>query len=211
MLFFVKGIRKIRRFFAGRPDRVAYAMWGAMAAMVVILLLSTTGQAATQPVVSDELLRLHVLANSDSPIDQQIKLKVRDAIQQEFAAVWQDAPNGAVCRSWAQRDLAQIEACANRVLEQYGCRYQASAQVGVYEFPDRIYEDMVELPAGRYWGVRVLLGAAQGQNWWCVLYPPLCVGEEPKDSQPVEVRSWVWDHLPQSWQCCLENFWIGRK
>ena len=94
MLFFVKGMRAMRRFFSGRPERIAYAMWGFMAAMVVVLMLSTTGQAATRPVVSDELLRLHVLANSDSPEDQQIKLRVRDAIQQEFAVAWQAAPSG---------------------------------------------------------------------------------------------------------------------
>ena len=181
-----------------------------MAAMVVVLMLSTTGQAATRPVVSDELLRLHVLANSDSPEDQQIKLRVRDAIQQEFAVAWQAAPSGAACRSWAQRDLKAMEACANRVLAQHGFGYRARAQVGIYEFPDRIYGDMVELPAGRYWGVRILLGEAQGQNWWCVLYPPLCAGEEPEDGEPVEVRSWIWDNLPETWQRCLANFWIGK-
>lgn len=210
MLFFVKGMRAMRRFFSGRPERIAYAMWGFMAAMVVVLMLSTTGQAATRPVVSDELLRLHVLANSDSPEDQQIKLRVRDAIQQEFAVAWQAAPSGAACRSWAQRDLKAMEACANRVLAQHGFGYRARAQVGVYEFPDRIYGNMVELPAGRYWGVRILLGEAQGQNWWCVLYPPLCAGEEPEDGEPVEVRSWIWDNLPETWQRCLANFWIGK-
>ncbi len=210
MLFFVKGTRAMRRFFSGRPERIAYAMWGFMAAMVVVLMLSTTGQAATRPVVSDELLRLHVLANSDSPEDQQIKLRVRDAIQQEFAVAWQAAPSGAACRSWAQRDLKAMEACANRVLAQHGFGYRARAQVGIYEFPDRIYGDMVELPAGRYWGVRILLGEAQGQNWWCVLYPPLCAGEEPEDGEPVEVRSWIWDNLPETWQRCLANFWIGK-
>lgn len=210
MLFFVKGMRAMRRFFSGRPERIAYAMWGFMAAMVVVLMLSTTGQAATRPVVSDELLRLHVLANSDSPEDQQIKLRVRDAIQQEFAVAWRAAPSGAACRSWAQRDLKAMEACANRVLAQHGFGYRARAQVGIYEFPDRIYGDMVELPAGRYWGVRILLGEAQGQNWWCVLYPPLCAGEEPEDGEPVEVRSWIWDNLPETWQRCLANFWIGK-
>ena len=210
MLFFVRGMRAMRRFFSGRPERIAYAMWGFMAAMVVVLMLSTTGQAATRPVVSDELLRLHVLANSDSPEDQQIKLRVRDAIQQEFAVAWQAAPSGAACRSWAQRDLKAMEACANRVLAQHGFGYRARAQVGIYEFPDRIYGDMVELPAGRYWGVRILLGEAQGQNWWCVLYPPLCAGEEPEDGEPVEVRSWIWDNLPETWQRCLANFWIGK-
>lgn len=210
MLFFVKGMRAMRRFFSGRSERIAYAMWGFMAAMVVVLMLSTTGQAATRPVVSDELLRLHVLANSDSPEDQQIKLRVRDAIQQEFAVAWQAAPSGAACRSWAQRDLKAMEACANRVLAQHGFGYRARAQVGIYEFPDRIYGDMVELPAGRYWGVRILLGEAQGQNWWCVLYPPLCTGGEPEGGEPVEVRSWIWDNLPESWQRCLANFWIGK-
>lgn len=196
----------MRRFFSGRPERIAYAMWGFMAAMVVVLMLSTTGQAATRPVVSDELLRLHVLANSDSPEDQQIKLRVRDAIQQEFAVAWQAAPSGAACRSWAQRDLKAMEACANRVLAQHGFGYRARAQVGIYEFPDRIYGDMVELPAGRYWGVRILLGEAQGQNWWCVLYPPLCAGEEPEDGEPVEVRSWIWDNLPETWAALPGKF-----
>ena len=103
-----------------------------------------------------------------------------------------------------------MEACANRVLAQHGFGYRARAQVGIYEFPDRIYGDMVELPAGRYWGVRILLGEAQGQNWWCVLYPPLCAGEEPEDGEPVDVRSWIWDNLPETWQRCLANFWIGK-
>lgn len=211
MLFFVRGIRAVRRFFSGGLQRIACAMWGAMAAMDGGGSCYPPRPRRTQrPVVSDELLRLHVLANSDSPADQQIKLKVRDAIQQQFAASWRDAPSGEVCRSWAQRDLKAIEACANQVLAEHGFAYQAKAQIGVYAFPDRVYEDVVALPAGRYWGVRILLGEAQGQNWWCVLYPPLCAGGEPKEDEPVEVRSWIWDNLPESWQRCLANFWIGK-
>jgi len=210
MLFSAKKPGYLRRMYRENPERLAWIIWGSMALVVLVLLFLTTGQAEAQPVVSDEILRLHVVANSDSQEDQAVKLKVRDAIQAEFAALWQELENAEDCRQRAQESLADVEQCAERVLEEQGFPYGAGAQLGVYAFPDREYGDVVMLPEGRYWAVRVTLGEGAGANWWCVLYPPLCVSSPNAEERP-QVRSWVWEQLPERWQHALIRFWTGGK
>ena len=210
MLFCAKKGWDIRRLYRENPERLAWILWGAMALVVLGLLLLTTGKAQAQPVVSDEILRLHVIANSDTNEDQKVKILVRDAIQEEFAAAWKDMEDGATCRWIAQTELEDIEACAERVLAEHGFPYAARVQLGVHYFPQRVYDDVVTLPEGRYWAVRVILGEGVGQNWWCVLYPPLCVNT-PSEDGTVEVKSWIWEQLPKHWQRCLGRFWTGGR
>lgn len=207
MLFCLKEKWRNCRLSQGK---IAWLVWGVMAMTAVVLMLCTATDAQAQPVVSDELLRLHVVANSDSNEDQAVKLRVRDAIQREFAATWQDVGDGAACRLLAQRALPEIERCAQRVLAENGFSYTAKAQLGVFPFPQRIYEDVVTLPEGRYWAVRVTLGEGEGQNWWCVLYPPLCMSSRSED-ETLAIKSWLWENLPEHWRSCLIRFWTGEE
>jgi len=125
--------------------------------------------------VYDKVIRLHVLANSDSEKDQALKLKVRDALLSEAAAATED------CRNREEAELAlaaktdTLRLIAEETLRENGCTKPVTVTIGQEVYPTRDYEGL-RLPAGEYCSLRVMIGEAEGQNWWCVLFPPLCVG-----------------------------------
>ena len=123
--------------------------------------------------VYDSLIRLHILANSNSDLDQAVKLKVRDAILEE--GVFDGAENIEAAEDKSLAAACQAVAVANRVLEAEGMPYRASLCYGTEQYPTRNYGD-ISLPAGTYRSLRIVLGEGEGNNWWCVLFPPLCSG-----------------------------------
>lgn len=123
--------------------------------------------------VYDSLIRLHILANSDSAEDQAIKLKVRDAIL--AAEVFGSAETVAEAEVQSLAAAEKGVAVANAVLEAEGVPYRASLKYGTERYPTRQYGQLT-LPAGTYRSLRIVLGEGEGQNWWCVLFPPLCTG-----------------------------------
>ncbi len=127
----------------------------------------------TQNEIASSVVRLHIVANSDSDGDQAVKLKVRDAIIAEFSDCLQTAQSPAQAEQIMQDNLSRIEAVANRVLKENGYSYQAQASIGETHFPVKHYEN-ITLPPGNYRALRIVLGNGAGQNWWCVMYPPLC-------------------------------------
>ena len=118
-----------------------------------------------QAILSEKLVRLHVLANSDEPDDQRLKLEVRDAV---LAA-------SAHAETIDERLLAELQAAAQTVVAQNGYDYFVQVRYEPYYFDTRRYETFA-LPAGMYDSVQVILGEGAGKNWWCVMYPPLCAG-----------------------------------
>nr|WP_092068185.1 stage II sporulation protein R [Dendrosporobacter quercicolus]NSL46989.1 stage II sporulation protein R [Dendrosporobacter quercicolus DSM 1736]SDL71711.1 stage II sporulation protein R [Dendrosporobacter quercicolus] len=120
-----------------------------------------------------ELIRLHVLANSDNPEDQQLKLKVRDAIIADLAPQLEHLTEPEAARRVVQDNQNRIVDIAKQVLSENGCNYPVDIQFGLFDFPVKSYGNFV-LPAGKYEAVRILIGSAEGKNWWCVLFPPLC-------------------------------------
>lgn len=120
-----------------------------------------------------ELIRLHVLANSDNPEDQQLKLKVRDAIIADLAPQLEHLTEPEAARRVVQDNQNRIVDIAKQVLSENGCNYPVDIQLGLFDFPLKSYGNFV-LPAGKYEAVRILIGSAEGKNWWCVLFPPLC-------------------------------------
>lgn len=121
----------------------------------------------------EDLIRLHVLANSDSIADQQLKLKVRDGIIAYLAPYLEQTTTKTAAEEimFAHKDkLIQV---AEQIILSNGADYPVDLQIGMFDFPIKSYGNLV-LPAGKYEAVRVLIGKAQGKNWWCVLFPPLC-------------------------------------
>lgn len=144
--------------------------------LLVILVICIVYSGSTQKEIADNVVRLHIVANSDSQADQAIKLKVRDAILEHMQTQY---PNGATRDEAAQylkNSLPQIRQIASDVLRENGSNAQVNTRYGVFSFPTKEYED-IALPAGMYEAVRVELGSAKGQNWWCVMFPPLCVAD----------------------------------
>ena len=126
-----------------------------------------------QEQLSDGLLRLHVVANSDSVADQQVKLLVRDRVLELTEPLLEDAQTQDDVRQILNAHLQEITDEANAVLQQNGMPYSLSAQIAGEYYPTRQY-DTFSLPAGWYTGLKIRLGAAAGHNWWCVVFPPLC-------------------------------------
>jgi len=115
--------------------------------------------------LAEGIVRLHIIAASDSEEDQEVKLKVRDRVLEKMSRA---SEKGEI-----KDALSEFQKTANEVLEEEGFDYGAVAEYGVFDFPTKKYENFA-LPKGKYEAVRIKLGAAEGQNWWCVLFPPLC-------------------------------------
>jgi stage II sporulation protein R len=121
----------------------------------------------------NNLIRLHIIANSNDPGDQELKYRVRDAIITAFSPELQRLRSRADAEALLAADQGKIVRLAERVIADNGRRYPARVEIGDFDFPTRTYGNLV-LPAGNYRAVRVILGRGAGANWWCVLYPPLC-------------------------------------
>lgn len=125
--------------------------------------------------LADSVLRLHVLANSDSEADQALKLKVRDEV---LTAAGSILPGGASVEEAArilEENLSLLAAAGAEAVAREGYDYPVSARLEETWFPTKEYEDF-SLPAGRYQALRIVIGEGEGQNWWCVVFPPLCLG-----------------------------------
>lgn len=119
------------------------------------------------------LIRLHVLANSDSEADQALKRKVRDEIIQVMAPEFLASGDIESARLTARANLDRIESIAGQVIQAEGKDYPVTAELDTFPFPTKHYGAFI-LPAGDYEAVRVVIGSGGGTNWWCVLFPPLC-------------------------------------
>ena len=130
----------------------------------------------------DEILRLHVVADSDSAEDQNIKLQVRDAVLDSISQDLAQITDMEQARAYIRENLPKIEAAANDCLEALGCGDTAVATLQEELFDTRVY-DTFSLPAGIYEALRITIGSGEGKNWWCVAFPTLCV---PATSQGFE-------------------------
>ena len=133
-------------------------------------ILPIHGEAA----IYDSVIRLHVLANSDSEKDQAQKLLVRDAVLVKARELLEGVSSRDEAESILRESLPAIEAVAEETLLAAGSEREVSATLGYESYPTREYESMA-FPAGEYLSLRVMIGEAEGQNWWCVLFPPLCL------------------------------------
>lgn len=123
--------------------------------------------------LSSSLLRLHIVANSNSKSDQDLKLAVRDRLIEETKTIFKttQTPNDAI--SLAKNNSELISKIAKDEILRHGLSYDVKVKVGKFAFPSKTYADIM-LPAGKYNAVRVEIGSGKGENWWCVMYPPLC-------------------------------------
>lgn len=128
----------------------------------------------SEAAIYDNVLRLHVLANSDSSEDQALKLEVRDRILEETATLFKDCKTKDEAREAVESSLDKIREIAEQTVREAGYEYGVSVSLGEEEYPTKNYEECC-FPAGEYLSLRVMIGEAEGENWWCVLFPPLCI------------------------------------
>lgn len=148
---------------------------GALALAMCMTMAVTAYSDSVQGDLQDNLIRLHIIADSDSEADQSVKLKVRDEILKSVGEKMSVSDKDE-CKTEIIENLDEVEEIADRVLKENGFDYTSHAEYGKFYFPEKTYKSMT-LPAGEYYGVRVVLGSGEGHNWWCVMYPPLCFKE----------------------------------
>lgn len=135
--------------------------------------VDAAAQEKLQEHLAQEVLRFHVLANSDSDKDQELKLQVRDAVLAYMEENMPEEDSADAVKDWARAHIDAIEDVSRSVITENGADHPVSAAVTTCWFPDKSYGD-VTFPAGNYEALRIEIGAAEGHNWWCVLYPGLC-------------------------------------
>lgn len=154
--------------------------------LVFTMLFTLTGFAAQCGQIENKVFRLHVLANSDSEEDQALKLKVRDRILEESRGLFEDSETREDAEQTAAVHLEEFRRAAQEEIYEQGYSYPVTVTLEHCYFNTRYYED-VTLPAGYYDALRVEIGAAEGKNWWCVMFPPMCLpaAEESKELSDV--------------------------
>ncbi|HEX3044768.1 MAG TPA: stage II sporulation protein R [Bacillota bacterium] len=192
--------------------------------ILVFLMVGVIGAALAQKKTAfveaynrANLIRLHIVANSDSKADQAVKLKVRDRILKTMEPLILKVENPKQARAVVSQNLKVIQREATEELLQNGQKMKVAVSFGKYQFPERSYPFGV-LPAGTYQGVRVILGEGRGHNWWCCLYPALCLlepnaptfkGTNSKQPAKVEYRLAVLEKLVQKKGLSMDSFWRG--
>ncbi len=124
--------------------------------------------------IRQKLLRLHVIASGDTQKEQELKLKVRDAVLTAGADVFSENDNLSEALSKAEENLTKLQKTAENAVKENGYTYPVKLEVTECYFPTRVYEN-ITLPAGKYNAVRVIIGEGEGKNWWCVMFPPMCL------------------------------------
>ena len=127
--------------------------------------------------LNQELIRLHVVAASDSEADQTLKLRVRDAVMESLSLAMENVTDAEAAKSYIRSVLPQLETIANSVLEAAGCEDRAVVTFAEEAFGTREYEGFT-LPAGVYEALRIVIGDGEGENWWCVVFPTFCLGAD---------------------------------
>ena len=120
------------------------------------------------------VLRIHIIANSDSSEDQELKLKIRDRILEESENLFEGSDSLGDAIQKTDMNLGRIEDIANAVIKENGFSYKASARIGDSFFETREYDDFT-LPAGTYKSLIIDIGKSEGKNWWCVIFPEICL------------------------------------
>ncbi len=141
--------------------------------LIVTMLLAALPTDAEGEIYKDTL-RLHIIANSDEAEDQELKLRVRDFILNEYGTQLKEGKNVTEAEEKVSRLLPEIESAVRDRLRQWGYDYSVTASLSEEWYDTREYEDF-SLPAGYYSSLRVIIGEGEGKNWWCVMYPPLCM------------------------------------
>lgn len=164
------------RLLCGRANRGIFLLALLIASLVTGMVsrqLRVQAEKETQEHLAQEVLRFHILANSDSDEDQALKMTVKEEVLGYLEGAMPEDMDVAETTDWMRRHTDELENLSREIVQQEGYDYPVSAAVTTCWFPEKTYGDLT-FPAGNYEALRIEIGVAKGHNWWCVLYPNLC-------------------------------------
>lgn len=156
----------------------------------------TAKEEKMQQDIAKEVIRLHVIANSDKKEDQELKLQVKEKIVELLRGYLSEERTVEGAREVLRKHLGEVEKCATDYIKSCGFEYEVNAELGNCYFPIKKYGDMT-FPAGEYEALRVHIGKSTGRNWWCVMYPSLCFVDSVGETVPEESKAKLKDHLTE--------------
>jgi stage II sporulation protein R len=162
--------------------------------VVIDFSIHTTSAKEITEGISKKIIRLHVLANSDDEADQALKLKVKDAVVKEFGNMFASAKNKSDAEKLIEENFDNIRKVALDVIKTEGYDYDVHVYIADCMFPTKVYKDLT-FPAGSYEALRIDIGTAEGKNWWCVMYPPLCFVDQTYSVVPEDSKKQLEDLL----------------
>lgn len=165
--------------------------------MFLYIWIVVLGNDIFQPSIASKILRFHVLANSDSLDDQNVKKEVRDAVGTYLQPLLKDAKSLRETKEIVNGNINTIIQISKETLQKHGYEYAVSARITKTDFPEKTYGNYT-FPKGRYEALQIIIGEGNGQNWWCVLYPNMCfqgsvfevVEDEAKESLREVLNPW---------------------
>ena len=144
--------------------------------------------------IAQSIFRLHVIANSDSKEDQDLKYKVRDKVLEYMNEISKNCSSKEEVILLAEEHKEEFKKVAENAIKQNGYDYEVNIKIGNFDFPTKTYGD-ISLPAGEYDALRIEIGEAKGQNWWCVMFPPLCFVDVTSGVVPDESKEVMKENL----------------
>lgn len=178
------------RFFLKRAFIVFFLL------CIFILLSAISYVDAVSNNIANSVFRLHVIANSNSKEDQDLKYVVRNELLQYMNELTTNCTSKAEVIKLAQSHETDLEQIAKKVIENNGYDDDVKIKIGNFDFPTKTYGD-ISLPAGSYDALRVEIGKAEGQNWWCVMFPPLCFVDVTSGIVPDESKEMIKNNLSE--------------
>lgn len=155
--------------------------------------------------IQDSVFRLHVIANSDSEKDQNLKYIVRDKVLEYINSISTDLTSKEDVINLARENIDTIQKIAENTVKENGYNYSVNLNIGNFAFPTKTYGD-ISFPAGFYDALKIEIGEAKGQNWWCVMFPPLCFVDVTSGIIPEESKKLIKENISEEeYQLLSEN------
>lgn len=184
--------------------KVKYSLILIILLSLYIFISAISYVSAVSNSLENNIFRLHVIANSDSDEDQNLKYIVRDKLIEYMNSISSNAENKEEAIKIAKEHTDDFYKIAKQTIEENGYNYDVSVEIGNYAFPTKTYGD-ISIPAGSYDALRVKIGEAKGQNWWCVMFPPLCFVNVSSGIVPDESKEMLESELSDEEYSIISN------
>lgn len=185
-------------------EKIKFTLILIMLFLIYVYILATNYTYAISENLSDSVLRLHVIANSDSKEDQDLKYKVRDNVINYMNSISKNINSKEEALNLAKENKEIFENIAKQTILDNGFNYDVNIEFGNFYFPTKSYGD-ISFPAGDYDAIRIKIGKAEGQNWWCVMFPPLCFVDVSSGIVPDDSKDTIKENLSNEEYSILTN------